>query len=157
MFEGLDMRGVRLTDPSLTWDVIGRMKQVTEMNVIIKGIEVAEDAAFAVEYGADGIIVSNHGGRAVETGRLAKSITCLPEVVAAVSGRIPVIVDGGFRRLPMYGIGTRGIWVVKFSNFAFGQAGVEVLDLVNRELVMQENYICQCHNSDYVHDNGYRV
>ena len=80
-----------------------------------KVIEVAEDAASAVEYGADGIIVSNHGGRAVETGR--GTIECLPEVVAAVSGRIPVIVDGGFRRGTdvFAGIGTRGIccWVRK--------------------------------------------
>ena len=58
MVQGLDMRGVRLTDPSMTWDVIGRMKEVTNMQVIIKGIEVAADARLAVENGADGIIVS---------------------------------------------------------------------------------------------------
>ena len=66
------------------------------MNIVIKGVEVAADAALAVQFGADAIWVSNHGGRATETGR--GTIECLPEIVAAVNGRIPIIVDGGFRR-----------------------------------------------------------
>ncbi len=140
IFDGLDMRGVGLNNPALTWNVIGRMKEVTGMNVLIKGIEVAEDAALAVQYGADGIVVSNHGGRATETGR--GTIECLPEIVAAVNGRIPIIIDSGFRRgtdiykaLAMgasaIGIGRPYCWGLG----AFGQAGVErVLDLLNREL-----------------------
>jgi len=96
MFSGLNMRGVGLTDSAMTWSVIARMKEVTEMNIIIKGIEVAADAALAVQYGADAIMVSNHGGRAVETG--LGTIECLPEIVSAVNGRIPIIIDGGFRR-----------------------------------------------------------
>ncbi|HCL72024.1 MAG TPA: hypothetical protein DIC58_04255 [Gammaproteobacteria bacterium] len=143
------------------------MKQVTDINVIIKGIEVAEDAALAVEYGADGIIVSNHGGRAVETGR--GTIECLPEVVAAVSGRIPVIVDGGFRRgtdvFKALALGASAVGFGRpycFGLGAFGQAGVErVLDLVNRELVIamrgSGTTSVNAITSDYVHDNGYRV
>lgn len=142
MFEGMDMSGVGLVDPTLTWDVIGRLKEVTEMKVIIKGIETAFDAAQAVAHGADGVVVSNHGGRATDTGR--GTIECLPEVVAAVNGRIPVIVDGGIRRgtdvfkalalgASAVGIGRPYCWGLG----AFGQAGVErVLDLLNRELAI---------------------
>ena len=69
MFEGLDMTGVTLTSATLTWDFVKRLKDVTKMRVVIKGLETREDAELAVRNGADGIIVSNHGGRATETGR----------------------------------------------------------------------------------------
>ena len=167
MWDGLDMRGVGITDPSLTWDVIGRMKEVTNMKVIIKGIEVGADAALAVQHGADGIIVSNHGGRATETGR--GTIECLPEVIAAVNGRIPVIIDGGIRRgtdafkalalgASAVGIGRPYVWGLG----AFGQAGVErVLDLLNRELAITMRgsgtpTIADI-GSSYVLDVGHRV
>ena len=65
------------------------------MNIVIKGIGVDADAAGAVQYGADAIWVSNHGGRATETG--LGTIECLPEIVSAVNGRTPIIVDGCFR------------------------------------------------------------
>jgi len=142
MFEGFDMQGVGLVDSTMTWDVIGRMKDATRMNVIVKGIEVGEDASAAVAAGADGVIVSNHGGRATDTGR--GTIECLPEVVAAVNGRIPVMVDGGIRRgtdvfkalalgATAVGIGRPYCWGLG----AFGQAGVErVIDLLNRELAI---------------------
>src|SRR5437667_617397 len=96
MFAGIDTRGVALNSASLTWDFVKRLKDVTKMKVIIKGLDNREDAALAVQYGADGIIVSNHGGRATETGR--GTIEALPEVVREVGGRVPVIVDGGVRR-----------------------------------------------------------
>lgn len=167
MFDGLNMRGVGLTDPSMTWDIIGRMKEVTDMKVLIKGIEVAADAALAVQYGADGIVVSNHGGRAVESER--GTIECLPEIAAAVNGRIPIIIDGGFRRgtdmfkaLAMgasaVGIGRPYCWGLG----AFGQAGVErVLDLLNRELLItmrgSGTPSIASIGPDYVLDAGYRV
>jgi 4-hydroxymandelate oxidase len=167
MFDGLDMTGVNLVGPALTWDVIGRMKDVTKMKVLIKGIEVGGDAALAVQYGADGVIVSNHGGRATDTGR--GTIECLPEVVKAVNGRIPVIVDGGIRRgtdvfkalalgASAVGIGRPYCWGLG----AFGQAGVErVLDLLNRELGITMRgsgtpSVAQI-GPDYVQDVGYRV
>jgi len=167
IFDGLNMGGVGLNNPALTWDVIGRMKDVTSMNVIIKGIEVGEDAALAVANGADAIWVSNHGGRATETGR--GSIECLPEVASAVSGRVPVIIDGGFRRgtdiykalalgADAVGIGRPYCWGLG----AFGQAGVErVLDLLNRELLItmrgSGTPTLESIGQNYIHDVGQRV
>jgi len=167
MFDGLDMQGVGLVDASLTWDVIGRIKDVTSMKVLIKGIEVGADAALAVQYGADGIILSNHGARATDTGR--GTIECLPEVIAAVNGRIPVIIDGGIRRgtdvfkalalgASAVGIGRPYCWGLG----AFGQAGVErVLDLLNRELAItmrgSGTPSIAAIGPDYVQDVGHRV
>ena len=167
IFDGLNMRGVGLNNPAMTWDVIARMKDVTDMKVFIKGIEVAADSALAVQYEADGIVVSNHGGRATETDK--GTIECLPEIVSAVNGRIPIIIDSGFRRgtdvykaLAMgasaVGIGRPYCWGLG----AFGQAGVErVLDLLNRELLItMQGSGTPTINSigpDYVNDVGYRV
>jgi isopentenyl diphosphate isomerase/L-lactate dehydrogenase-like FMN-dependent dehydrogenase len=140
MLAGLAPGG--LVDPALTWEVIARMKDATSMNVMVKGLEVGEDAEAAVAAGVDGIIVSNHGGRATDTGR--GTIECLPEVVKAVNGRVPVMVDGGIRRgtdvfkalalgASAVGIGRPYCWGLG----AFGQAGVErVIDLLNRELAI---------------------
>jgi len=85
-----------LTDATLAWDFVKRLKDFTTMKVLLKGLETREDAELAVENGADGIIVSNHGGRAGESGR--GTIDCLSEVVAGTRGRIPVLLDGGVRR-----------------------------------------------------------
>jgi isopentenyl diphosphate isomerase/L-lactate dehydrogenase-like FMN-dependent dehydrogenase len=140
MFSGINTQGLGLTSPSLTWDFIKRLKDVTKMKVVIKGLETREDAALAVEHGADGIVVSNHGGRATETGR--GTIECVAEVTQAVRGRIPVIVDGGFRRgadvykalalgATAVGVGRPYIWGLS----AFGQQGVErVIEILNNEL-----------------------
>ena len=140
MFAGIDTQGLTTNSPSLTWDFIKRLKSVTNMKVVIKGLETREDAALAVDNGADGIIVSNHGGRATESGRA--TIEALSDVVQAVAGRIPVLMDGGVRRgtdvfkalalgASAVGIGRPYLWGLS----AFGQQGVErVLDIVNNEL-----------------------
>lgn len=140
MFAGNDMTGVGINASSLTWDFIKRLKDVTGMKVVIKGLESRLDAELAVKHGADGVVVSNHGGRATETGR--GTLEALPEVVAGVRGRIPVLFDGGVRRgtdalkalalgATAVGIGRPYVWGLG----AFGQAGVErVLDILNNEL-----------------------
>ena len=140
MFAGIDTRGVALNSPSLTWDFVKRLKDVTRMKVVIKGLDNREDAALALQHGADGIIVSNHGGRATETGR--GTIEALPEVVREVGGRIPVLVDGGVRRgtdvfkalalgASAVGVGRPYVWGLS----AFGQQGVDrVLQILNGEL-----------------------
>jgi isopentenyl diphosphate isomerase/L-lactate dehydrogenase-like FMN-dependent dehydrogenase len=125
-----------------TWAYIERLKKMTTMKIVIKGIETAEDGRLAVENGADGVVVSNHGGRATETYR--GTIEALPEVVDAVRGRIPVLIDGGIRRgtdiykalalgATAVGIGRPYIWGLG----AFGQEGVErVIDILRAELAM---------------------
>jgi 4-hydroxymandelate oxidase len=140
MFSQLDATGLSTTSSSLTWDFIKRLKDVTRMKVLIKGLESGADAKLAVANGADGIIVSNHGGRATDTGR--GTLECLPEVVAEVRGRVPVIVDGGVRRgtdilkalalgATAVGIGRPYVWGLG----AYGEAGVDrVLELLDNEL-----------------------
>src|SRR5262249_53550022 len=91
MFDGIDMAGVGLGAPRLTWDVVRRLRDATKMKLVLKGIETREDAELCVRHGVDGVIVSNHGGRAEDSGR--STIECLPEVLDAVRGQIPVLVD----------------------------------------------------------------
>jgi isopentenyl diphosphate isomerase/L-lactate dehydrogenase-like FMN-dependent dehydrogenase len=139
MFDGLDMKGVGINSPVFNWEHVDRLKKATRMKVVLKGIETREDARLAVEHGVDGILVSNHGGRATETYRA--TIECLPEVVDGVAGRIPVMVDGGIRRgtdvvkalaygARAVGIGRPYIWGLA----AFGQPGVEkVVEILRGE------------------------
>jgi isopentenyl diphosphate isomerase/L-lactate dehydrogenase-like FMN-dependent dehydrogenase len=85
-----------LVDPSLTWTDLEELAGECEVPVLVKGLLTAEDATLAVEHGAAGVVVSNHGGRQLD-GAVA-TIDALPEVVEAVGGRIPVLIDGGIRR-----------------------------------------------------------
>jgi isopentenyl diphosphate isomerase/L-lactate dehydrogenase-like FMN-dependent dehydrogenase len=140
MFEAIDVQGLGMVNSSMTWADLRRLKAMTAMKLVIKGIETAEDATLCVEHGADGLLVSNHGGRATETGR--GTIDCLPEVVQAVKGRIPVLIDGGFRRgtdvFKALALGASAVCIGRpylWGLAAFGQAGVErVLELLNLEL-----------------------
>lgn len=124
----------------MTWDTLRRLKGSTTMKVVVKGIESGEDADLCVQYGADGVIVSNHGGRATESGRA--TIDSLPEVVQAARNRMPVLVDGGFRRgtdvFKALALGARAVCIGRpymWGVSAFGQSGVEtVLDIMRREL-----------------------
>jgi 4-hydroxymandelate oxidase len=79
-----------------TWENITWLASVTRLPIVVKGILNPDDALLAIQYGASGIIVSNHGGRILDT--LPASIDALPAVTAAVNGRIPVLLDGGIRR-----------------------------------------------------------
>jgi (S)-2-hydroxy-acid oxidase len=141
MFKGMDVSKVtQLYAPNFTWEFVKRLKDATAMKLVLKGIVTREDAEIAVEHGVDGIVVSNHGGRAEDT--LRSTIDCLPEVVGAVKGKIPVLLDGGIRRgtdifkaialgATAVGIGRPQAWGLA----AFGQSGVEaVLAILRREL-----------------------
>ena len=141
MFDGLDVSKVTgLYDSSFTWDYVKRLKDATRMKLLLKGIVTREDAERALEHGVDGIVVSNHGGRAEES--LRSTIECLPEVVAAVKGKIPVLLDGGVRRgTDIFKALALGATAVGFGRpqgwglAAFGQPGVEaVLTILRREL-----------------------
>lgn len=128
--------------PGMTWDYVVKLKEFTQMKVVIKGLVTSEDAESAVSHGADGIVVSNHGGRAEASGWA--TIDSLPEVVAAVSGEIPVLVDSGFRRgtdtFKALALGADAVCFGRaylWGLAAFGQAGVErVLDILRAELAM---------------------
>jgi isopentenyl diphosphate isomerase/L-lactate dehydrogenase-like FMN-dependent dehydrogenase len=140
MFNDIDTEGLTLNSPALTWQFVRRLKELTSMKLVLKGIETREDALLCLENGVDGVIVSNHGGRAEESGR--GSIDCLPEVVHAIGDRIPALVDGGFRRggdiFKALALGARAVCIGRpyvWGLAAFGQTGVErVLDLLRREL-----------------------
>jgi isopentenyl diphosphate isomerase/L-lactate dehydrogenase-like FMN-dependent dehydrogenase len=139
MFTGLS--GV-INPPEATWSYVDRLKKLTKMKLVLKGIDTAEDAMLARDHGADGVVVSNHGGRATETGRATLDI--LPEVVDAVGSQIPVFVDGGFRRgtdvYKALAMGARAVGIGRayiYGLSAFGQQGVErVLDILRAELTL---------------------
>jgi isopentenyl diphosphate isomerase/L-lactate dehydrogenase-like FMN-dependent dehydrogenase len=146
MFDGIDTADLALVSPALTWEFVRRLKELTSMKLVLKGIETREDALLCLENKVDGIIVSNHGGRAEESSRA--TIDCLPEVLQAVGGRIPVLVDGGIRRgtdvFKALALGARAVAIGRpylWGLAAFGQPGVEaVLDILRREfeLVMKQ-------------------
>jgi 4-hydroxymandelate oxidase len=139
MFAGLS--GV-INPPEATWLYVDRLKKLTTMKLVLKGIDTADDAILARDHGADGVVVSNHGGRATETGRA--TIDILPEVVDAVGSQIPVFVDGGFRRgsdvYKALAMGARAVGIGRayiYGLSAFGQPGVErVLDILRGELTL---------------------
>src|SRR5712671_1955379 len=141
MYQGLDLSGLTHTQSStMTWDFLKRLRDTTKMKIVLKGILAHEDAVLAVQNGMDGIIVSNHGARSEDSGR--STIDALPEIVEAVKGRMPILVDSGFRRgtdiakalcmgATAVGVGRPYIWGLG----AFGQKGVEqVLEILRNEL-----------------------
>jgi isopentenyl diphosphate isomerase/L-lactate dehydrogenase-like FMN-dependent dehydrogenase len=147
MYEGIDLTGLTHTQASnMTWDFLKRLRDTTKMKIVLKGILAHEDATLAVQNGMDGIIVSNHGARSEDSGR--STIDALPEILDAVKGRMPVLVDSGFRRgtdmakalcmgATAVCIGRPYIWGLG----AFGQPGVDrVLELLRIELhaIMQQ-------------------
>jgi 4-hydroxymandelate oxidase len=139
-FSDLDVSHVtNLYGTGMTWEFVAKLRAATKAKVVLKGIMTREDAVRAVQAGVDGIIVSNHGGRAEES--FQSTIGALPEVVAGAKGKIPVLVDGGVRRgtdvykalalgATAVGIGRPYCWGLA----AFGEPGVAaVLAVLQRE------------------------
>ena len=137
MFKGLDPA---MNPPAATWEYVDRLKKLTKMKLLLKGIETREDARLAREHGVDGLIVSNHGGRAVETNR--STIEALSEVIDGAGPGLPVLIDSGFRRgtdiFKALALGARAVGVGRpyiWGLSAFGQQGVErVIDILRAEL-----------------------
>jgi 4-hydroxymandelate oxidase len=143
MYQGPDVDITGLTNfqaSAMTWDFFRRLRDITKMKVLAKGILAHEDAVLAVKHGLDGIIVSNHGARSEDSGR--STIDALPEIAEAVKGRIPILIDSGFRRgtdiVKALCMGASGVCVGRpyiWGLGAFGQPGVErVLELLRIEL-----------------------
>jgi isopentenyl diphosphate isomerase/L-lactate dehydrogenase-like FMN-dependent dehydrogenase len=142
LYQGVDVsRVTESTQPSaISWEYLDGVRGLVKGKLLVKGIMRGDEAADCVRHGADGVIVSNHGGRDEES--LRSTIECLPEVVTACGGRVPVLVDGGIRRgtdvfkalalgASAVGIGRPQIWGLA----PYGQAGVEaVLDIYAHEL-----------------------
>jgi 4-hydroxymandelate oxidase len=130
----------RVGDAALTWAIVDWLRANTRLPILLKGIVTREDAELAVRAHVDGLIVSNHGGRQEESGR--GTLECLPEVVAAVDGRMPVLIDGGFRRgtdvFKALALGARAVCVGRpylYGLGAYGDKGVaKVLAILDSEL-----------------------
>jgi 4-hydroxymandelate oxidase len=127
-------------EPNLTWDHLAFIRDhAPGLPVLVKGILTAEDAVLAVDHGADGLVVSNHGGRQLDS--CPAGLDALSEVVEAVQGRIPVLMDGGIRRgtdvLKALALGAAAVLVGRpavWGLAAEGEAGVTgVLDILRAE------------------------
>lgn len=152
-FEGLDLGKMDKTsdsglasyvagqiDRSLSWKDVKWLQTITKLPILVKGVLTAEDTRLALQCGAAGIIVSNHGARQLDY--VSATINALEEVVTAAQGRVPVFLDGGVRRgtdvLKALALGASGVFIgrpVVFSLAVDGQAGVKkVLDMLREEL-----------------------
>lgn len=126
--------------PNLTWEWMKWVRPQTKLPIVMKGILTAEDARLAVENGVQAIIVSNHGARTLDG--MGGTLDALPEVVEAVNGRVPVLVDGGIRRggdvIKALALGAKAILIGRpflWGLAAFGQDGVQrVVELLHGEL-----------------------
>lgn len=148
-----DQNSELMFEQNLTWADVRWLKQVACPNLplVVKGIMTAEDAHLALEAGADGIMVSNHGGRQLDA--CLASIDALPEVVEAVAGRAPVLLDGGIRRgtdvVKALALGAAAVGIGKPMFFALavdGEKGVlSVLEMLKRE-TEAAMALCGCTN-----------
>ena len=128
-----------LLDPGLTWEAVSWLRSITALPVLIKGVLTPEDAALAVDHGASGIVVSNHGGRQLD-GVMA-TIDVLPSIAARVAGRVPMLMDGGVRRgtdvFKAVALGARAVLIGRaylWGLAADGEAGVSrVLEMLAHE------------------------
>lgn len=140
-FEGIDLKGTASTAAAnLTWDYVKRLRDSIAAKIVLKGILAPEDAKLAAEIGLDGVIVSNHGGRAEDGG--GATIDALPDIIQATAGRMPILIDSGFRRgtdiVKALALGARAVCIGRpylWGLGAFGQAGVErVLEILRGEM-----------------------
>jgi isopentenyl diphosphate isomerase/L-lactate dehydrogenase-like FMN-dependent dehydrogenase len=132
-----------------TWQYIDEVRKMVKGPLLIKGILDPEDARLAIEHGADAIIVSNHGGRSMDYG--PSTLEVLPEIVAAVNGKIPVLFDSGIRRgadiFKALALGANGVMLGRTTRWglaAFGTAGAQrLIEILQQELV-QVAAACGC-------------
>jgi 4-hydroxymandelate oxidase len=136
-----------LFDPDLSWKDVEWLRSITKLPIVVKGILRGDDGLKAVEHGAAGIVVSNHGGRQLDT--VLPTIRALPEVVSAVAGRIPVLIDGGIRKgidiVKALALGASAVQVgrpILWGLAVNGEAGVKhILTLLREEL---DNALALC-------------
>jgi 4-hydroxymandelate oxidase len=137
--DGGSVRSIELS-AALTWDDVDRLRAMSDLPIVIKGILHADDARIALDHGADAIMLSNHGGRQLDG--VPATIDLLPDMAAAVGGRVPLLLDGGIRRgadiVKALALGATAVGVgrpVMWGLAAGGQDGVrQVLELLRAEL-----------------------
>ena len=128
-------------DPSISWHDLAWLQSITTLPILVKGVVRGDDAVLALEHGAAGVIVSNHGGRQLDHGR--GSMDVLPEVMAAVRGRAKVLIDGSFCRgtdiVKAIALGADAIGMGRMYCYALaadGDAGVhKMLELLHAKQV----------------------
>jgi len=128
--------------PTPAWETVRRLRDATNLKIMLKGVLTAEDTAKAAEYGMDAVVVSNHGARQLD--HTGATIEALPECVEAAAGKIAVLVDGGFRRgtdvLKALALGATAVGVARpylWGLTCFGREGVaRVLELLKVELAL---------------------
>ena len=136
----LPYRTVHPGDNACTWDDVTWTRNAVDVPVLLKGILHPDDAELAIEAGAAGIVVSNHGGRNLDT--TPPTIEVLPRVIDRVAGRVPVLVDGGIRRgtdvLKALAFGASAVLIGRPYMYGLavdGSAGVAaVIEILRREL-----------------------
>jgi isopentenyl diphosphate isomerase/L-lactate dehydrogenase-like FMN-dependent dehydrogenase len=124
-----------------TWQYLDEVRRMLKVPLLVKGILTAEDAVMCVEHGVDGIIVSNHGGRSMDYG--PSTLEVLPEIVAAVNRRVPVLTDSGYRRgtdiLKALALGADAVLLGRATRWALGAFGApgaqRLLEMMQQELV----------------------
>lgn len=142
VYPDLPYRIVQPGDNPCTWDDIGWIRDAASVPVILKGILHPDDAELAVKAGAAGIVVSNHGGRNLDT--VPATIDVLPRIVERVAGRVPIFVDGGIRRgtdvLKALALGAKAVLIGRPQVYGLAVAGAEgvaaVIEILRKELEM---------------------
>jgi L-lactate dehydrogenase (cytochrome) len=152
--EGVSKALTSFIDPSLCWADVAWFKSITKMKIILKGVQTKEDAILAAEHGCDGIVLSNHGGRQLDSAR--SGIEVLPEVMTALRAKgydkkVEVFVDGGIRRgtdvFKAIALGAKAVGIGRpplYAMASYGQEGIEkMLQLLKSELQMTMR-LCGC-------------
>jgi isopentenyl diphosphate isomerase/L-lactate dehydrogenase-like FMN-dependent dehydrogenase len=124
----------------ITWDDLRWLRKLWSGPLVVKGVLTGDDARRAIDGGADGIVVSNHGGRQLDT--VSASLLALPEVVAAVNGQVGVLMDGGVRRgsdiVKAVCLGAEAVLVGRAYAYGLGAAGypgvVRALEILRADL-----------------------
>jgi L-lactate dehydrogenase (cytochrome) len=116
---------VALAQSTVTWDDLKWIRRIWDRKIVIKGVQIADDARRAVDEGVDAIVVSNHGGRQLDS--VWPTIRVLPHVVKAVGDRTEVLMDGGIRRgsdvVKALCLGAKGVLIGRAYAYALGAAG----------------------------------
>ncbi len=158
----LTAQAASLIDPGMTWEGVDWLRSITSMPVLVKGVLDAEDARIALDHGVAGIIVSNHGGRQLDG--VPAPVEVLPEIVEAVGGRAPVLVDGGVRRgtdiVKAVALGAQAVLVGRpyvWGLAARGEQGaLHVIEMLREEFRLAMA-LCGCRSVADIHPGLVRV